>query len=161
MRISDWSSDVCSSDLDLEGLTIAPPANSDQSFQLTVTATSAEGANGETNTQTATVDVTIDAVADAPELTVGDVSGEEGATVPLDLSAALTDTDGSEALSIPISGLPIGASLSHGAETAPGVWSVDAADLGDIAVTLPADSDQDFQLKIGGASCRERVCQYV
>src|SRR3546814_6757620 len=104
MRISDWSSDVCSSDLDLEGLTIAPPANSDQSFQLTVTATSAEGANGETNTQTATVDVTIDAVADAPELTVGDVSGEEGATVPLDLSAALTDTDGSEALSITISG---------------------------------------------------------
>src|SRR3546814_12518825 len=87
MRISDWSSDVCSSDLDLEGLTIAPPANSDQSFQLTVTATSAEGANGETNTQTATVDVTIDAVADAPELTVGDVLGEEGATVPLDLSA--------------------------------------------------------------------------
>src|SRR3546814_17272618 len=113
MRISDWSSDVCSSDLDLEGLTIAPPANSDQSFQLTVTATSAEGANGETNTQTATVDVTIDAVADAPELTVGDVSGEEGATVPLDLSAALTATDGSEALSIQISGMPIGPSPSQ------------------------------------------------
>src|SRR3546814_6268859 len=82
MRISDWSSAVCSSDL-----------------------------TGDTATQTATIDLTVTAVADAPALTASDASGSEDTAIPLDIQAALTDTDGSEALSISITGLPDGARL--------------------------------------------------
>src|SRR3546814_20609656 len=83
MRISDWSSAVCSSDL-----------------------------TGDTATQTATIDLTVTAVADAPALTASDASGSADTAIPLDIQAALNDTDGSEALSISITGLQAGARIS-------------------------------------------------
>src|SRR3546814_8321386 len=99
MRISDWSSDVCSSDL-----------------------------------------VAVGAVADAPTLATGDASGEEGATVPLDIQATLTDIDGTEALSITVSGVPEGAMLSAGTDLGGGVWSVEPTDISGLTVTLPERS---------------------
>jgi Ca2+-binding RTX toxin-like protein len=54
----------------LGGLTITPPADSDADFQLDVTVTSDDG-SGSVTSSTETVDVAVDAVADAPVLTVG------------------------------------------------------------------------------------------
>ena len=48
----------------------------------------------------AVVAITVVAAADAPTLTVADAAGQEGTLIPLDVAAALTDTDGSEALSV-------------------------------------------------------------
>ena len=54
-----------------------------------------------------TIDVTVDAVADAPTLTVADATGNEDSAIALSIASSLTDTDGSESLSdITISGLP-------------------------------------------------------
>src|SRR3546814_4303840 len=102
-----WSVDAA----DLGDIAVTLPADSDQDFQLTVTATATEGASGETIETTRTIDVTVGAVADAPVLSAEDASGAEDTAIPLDIAAALTDTDGSEALSITVSGVPEGAAL--------------------------------------------------
>lgn len=62
-------------------------------------------------------------------------------TVALDISAALTDTDGSETLSVEISGLPQGATLSAGTAQGDGSWLLAADDLPglELAVASPTD----------------------
>src|SRR3546814_6175759 len=97
-------------------------------------------------------DLTVTAVADAPTLTASDASGSEDTAIPLDIQAALTDTDGSEALSISITGLPDGARLSHGVEAEPGVWEINPDDLGGLEVFPPSNSDVDFQLTVTAIS---------
>lgn len=56
--------------------------------------------------------------------------------VELDLAAELTDIDGSEALTVVVSGVPAGATLSAGQELAPGSWQVAAADLDGLTMTV-------------------------
>ncbi len=127
------------------------------------------------------VNVTVNAVADAPTLTVSDVSvmvgglaingtsapdilygtagsdliigsdgndiiySEEqpdtGYAVKLDIDAALTDLDGSEMLTVQISGLPEGATLSAGREIGAGVWEVSSAELPGLTMTAPEAVD--------------------
>ncbi|MDH3240737.1 MAG: hypothetical protein OEO83_08730, partial [Alphaproteobacteria bacterium] len=87
-------------------------------------------------------------VADPAIVGTADVAGAEDTAIALDLSAALADTDGSDTLSVTISGVPEGASLNHGIDQGGGVWSVDPGDLGDLTVTPPADSDADFTLTL-------------
>lgn len=60
----------------------------------------------------------------------------------LDLSGVFTtaDTDGSETLSVTITGVPEGGSFNAGAEIYPGTVVVSGADLGTLAFTAPADS---------------------
>ncbi len=110
---------------------------------------------------TQTVRVGVDAVADAPSLSSTDaaivlakpVTGTEGsdvivgnvtpaiAVVPLNLAAALRDTDGSETISISIAGLPEGATLSAGVRQPDGSWLLSAADLDELNLTAPTGSD--------------------
>jgi Ca2+-binding RTX toxin-like protein len=66
--------------------------------------------------------------------------------VPLSIAAALGDLDGSETLSITISGLPAAASLSAGVAGANGTWSLTAADLVGLVVT--ASDAAPFDLTI-------------
>ncbi|MGJ3260959.1 MAG: LamG-like jellyroll fold domain-containing protein, partial [Rhodospirillales bacterium] len=54
----------------LEGLTIQPPEDSSDNFDLTITATTTETSTGDTATSTATLSVDVTGDADAPELTV-------------------------------------------------------------------------------------------
>ncbi|MCA9290357.1 MAG: cadherin-like domain-containing protein, partial [Phycisphaerales bacterium] len=133
---------------DLAGLTITPPAGSDANFQLTVTATTTEGANGSTVDVTDTIDVTVVADADAPTLTVFDASGDEDTPIALNIAAALTDTDGSETLSVTIAGVPAGATLSAGVDHGDGTWTLTPGDLAGLTITPPANSDVDFQLTV-------------
>src|SRR5207302_1804201 len=131
----------------LAGLTITPPANSDADFTLHVTATSTEAGPSALGLGTAStahdILVTVNAVADAPTLTVADATGNEDAAIALSISSALTDTDGSESLSITISGVPTGASLNHGIDNGGGSWTLTPAQLAGLTITPPANSDAD------------------
>ncbi|MHB1219760.1 MAG: beta strand repeat-containing protein, partial [Alphaproteobacteria bacterium] len=121
------------------GLAITPPHDSDEDFSLTITATSTEGANGDTAVTTATLNVVVNAVADAPTLAVADASGNENSTIALDVSSALTDTDGSETLSVTIAGVPSGATLSAGTNNGDGTWTLTPAQLAGLTITPQAN----------------------
>ena len=130
----------------LSGLTITPAADSDADFTLTVTATSTDG--DDTASVGDTIDVTVDAVADAPTLAAADASGTEDGAIALDVSSALTDIDGSESLSVTISGVPTGASLSAGTDNGNGTWTLTQGQLSGLTITPAADSDADFTLTV-------------
>ncbi|MBF5095549.1 tandem-95 repeat protein, partial [Azospirillum sp. INR13] len=135
----------------LAGLKITPPLNSDVDFTLTVTATGKDG-SAVAATRTEALQVTVNPVSDTPTLTVQDVTGNEDTAIPLTINPALTDTDGSEALSITIAGVPAGASLSAGISvTQPDgttTWTLTPAQLTGLTVTPPLNSDVDFTLTV-------------
>ncbi len=106
----------------LAGLTITPPQHYSGTINLTVTAIASENSQTAQNVQN--LDVTVGGVADTPLLNVTDASGNEGTPIALSINAALTDTDGSESLSITISGVPAGAVLSAGIDNGDGSWTL-------------------------------------
>ncbi|MBM3582728.1 MAG: hypothetical protein FJX37_12285, partial [Alphaproteobacteria bacterium] len=139
-------------------LTITPPANSSEDFTLTVTATSSE--DGTTAQTVAELNVNVTGVADTPDLTVADASGVAGVAIPLDISANLTDTDGSESLSITIAGVPTGAILSAGTDNGDGTWTISSDEiangaLDNLTITPPANSDADFALTVTATSSED------
>ena len=143
---------------DLTGLQITPAADDDADFQLTVSATATESSTGATSTTTGTIDVSVAADADAPTLdldstTAGDqsagtASGVEDSAITLDISSALTDTDGSESLSVTIWGVPTGALLNNGIDNQDGTWTLSAGDLEGLEITPASDDDTDFSLTV-------------
>ena len=122
-----------------------------QDFSGTVTFTY-KANDGALDSNVATVTITVNAVADAPTLTVAAASGDEDTAIPLSISSALTDTDGSEALSITISGVPTGAALSAGTDNGDGSWTLTSAQLAGLTITPPANSDADFSLTVTATS---------
>lgn len=137
----------------LTGLTLTPPSNWSGSFGLTVTATSSEGAT--TASTSSTLPVSITGVADTPLLNVAAASGSEDNAVALTISAALTDTDGSETLAINISGLPSGATLSSGTLNADGSWSLTPAQLNGLTLTPPVNWSGSFNLAVTATSSED------
>jgi Ca2+-binding RTX toxin-like protein len=78
-----------------------------------------------------------------------DIINGDGATsytVSLDISAALNDADGSETLSVEISGLPDGATLSGGVDQGGGSWLLGAGDLA--GLTLQVSEPVDFSFTV-------------
>ena len=136
---------------DLDGLTVTPPSNYSGSFDLTVTAISAE-ADGDTATTNATITVDVSGVADAPSLTVQHASGAEDTPVGLDITPALSDTDGSETLSVVVGGVPTGATLSAGMDNGDGTWTLTPADLDGLTVTPPSNFSGSFDLSVTAIS---------
>jgi VCBS repeat-containing protein len=108
--------------------------------------------DGNGGTATGTFSVNVVAVADVPSLTTAPASGELGDTVTLDVTAALTDTDGSESLSIEISGVPAGVTLSNGANQGGGVWSLNSGDLTNLTLDIPAGAGSGFELTVTARS---------
>jgi Ca2+-binding RTX toxin-like protein len=74
--------------------------------------------------------------------------GAEDTPIPLDIRAALADTDGSETLSIIISGVPEGATLSAGVDECGGRWALTAQDLHGLTLTPPEHFHGEFALTI-------------
>ncbi|MFA7428716.1 MAG: hypothetical protein WCZ23_01025, partial [Rhodospirillaceae bacterium] len=118
---------------------------------------------GESVTVTQTLEVHVEAVADAPLLAAEDLALTEGEPVPLNISASLVDADGSESMTVYVAGLPDGATLTHGTRldapltiggtTLPaGTWAVAPADLGTLGVTLPATWSADLNLQAYAAT---------
>jgi len=98
----------------------------------------------------ASADVTIhvDAVADGATLTIEPARGLVGESIPLHVAAVTLDQDGSERLTIRVTGLPEGASLNAGIRQADGTWLLGSADLPSLLLTLPQGQAQRFDLGI-------------
>ncbi|WP_170310099.1 beta strand repeat-containing protein [Thalassospira povalilytica] len=133
---------------ELAGLTITPPEDFSGSFDLTVTATSSDGAD--TASIADTLSVTVDPVADAPTLSVDPASGNEDSAIALDISAGLTDAD--ETLSVTISDIPAGSTLSAGTVNPDGTVTLTAAELAGLTITPPEDFSGSFDLTVTATS---------
>ncbi len=140
-------------------ISITPPADSDGEFTLTVSANAAESSNGNQATSVATINVVVNAVADAPTVsTPASVTvNEDGTTAALGIVASLNDTDGSETLAVVISGIVEGATITDGTNSFTGTAILDNVDvtnwsLVDITVTPPPHSDTEFQLQVTATS---------
>src|SRR5690606_27496440 len=109
---------------------VSPPHDSDVDLTgLHVTATSF-ATNGDSASTSATGNVFVDAVIDAPTLTAAPATGNEDHPVNLVINTAATDTDGSEQITkVVISGVPAGFSLNHGTDLGGGVWQLTQAQL--------------------------------
>jgi hypothetical protein len=137
---------------ELDGLILNPPADSDASFTLHVIATLTD-AGGNSATRSVQFNVHLDAVADQPLINLAPgsgpgVAGIEDQTIALDLEAALTDTDGSETLSITLYGMPAGATLSAGTHNADGSWTLTPGQLAGLTMNAPANFNGDFTLHV-------------
>ncbi|WP_144186948.1 Ig-like domain-containing protein [Elioraea rosea] len=124
---------------DLASLCVLPPAHAHGTYGLTVSAVVAEVSNGDHRTVTRTVSFSVAPVPDAPLLAVAAASGSEDDAIPLSIGAALADTDGSESLSIVISGMPSGARLSAGVNNGDGSWTLRPDELAGLSLTPPGD----------------------
>ena len=133
---------------DLVNLSITPAANSDQDFQLTVSVTAVETESGATATKTSALNVNVSGVADAPDLNVGQVTGLEDTSTPLNIGVNFVDTDGSETLEVTVIGVPTGATLSAGTDNGDGTWTLSEGDLAGLAITPPADFSGNFDLQV-------------
>ena len=121
----------------------------DGEYTITATATDPYGNSAEAVTSPFIVDTT----ASTPIVTVSDAEGNEDTAIPLNISSALTDTDGSEILSdITISGIPVGAVLSAGTDNGDGSWTLTQEQLEGLTITPPEDSDDDFTLTASATS---------
>ncbi len=109
------------------------------------------------------MDVSVAADADAPTLNLTDGAGAEDTAIALDISSALTDTDGSEDLSITIGDIPEGSTLSYvdgnGATqeiTVDGTTAqLDPDQLTGLTITPPENFDGSFDLSISATSTEE------
>ena len=108
-------------------------------------------------TTTTTVAPPPDLVASAPNLnTATPATGNEDKPIALNISAAVTDLDGSESItSITISGVPAGAVLSAGTNNGNGTWTLTPAQLTNLSITPAANSDADFTLKVSATSSED------
>lgn len=130
----------------LTGLSITPPPNFSGQINLVISATSSE--NGTTATIQTPLSVWVAGVADTPVLSVQSAMGTEDTSIPLDITALLSDTDGSETLSIVIGNMPAGSSLSAGINNGNGTWSLSPAQLSGLTFLPPQHTGGVFSLSI-------------
>jgi len=88
---------------------------------------------------------------------IGDASAFEGGSASvysfaLDITSALVDTDGSETLSLQVSGIPDGANLSAGTDNGDGSWTLTPAQLDGLSVTVPNSVTADFDLSVSATA---------
>lgn len=152
-RIDDGNAWSLSAD-QLTGLSITPPPDRDDPFDLRIDAIATEPVGGDAATASATLTVAPIAVADVPLLAVSDAVGPAGAPIPLPIEAASADRDGSEMLSVHVEDVPAGATLSGGSPDGAGAWTLAMTDLADLAITTSAGHLEPFTLRIT-ATARE------
>ncbi|MEX1028185.1 MAG: Ig-like domain-containing protein [Candidatus Paceibacterota bacterium] len=113
--------------------------------------------DGELLSSVYTVDIDVEPIADAPALTVQDAVGDENAQIPLDISSSLVDQDGSETLSLQISGVPGGVVLNQGTDQGGGVWSLTPSELQ--GLTLQSLDNQSFTLNVSATATEAATTQ--
>ena len=123
-----------------------------ENFSTQMSAVRTRSASSPTASDGSQIEVFRDTVAQAPTVTANDVSGNEDTAIALDITSALADTDGSETLSVTISGVPSGASLSAGTDNGDGTWTLIQAQLTGLTLTPPTDDDADFTLTVTSTS---------
>jgi CDP-diacylglycerol pyrophosphatase len=134
----------------LSGLTITPPADDNSDFTLTVVATGTDGEDS-ASSNPATINVTVNEVATTPSLSVtGSASGDEDTAIGLTINASTTDTG--DTLTVLISGVPTGATLSAGTDNGDGTWTVPGDQLSGLTITPPENDKSDFTLTVVATS---------
>jgi len=106
--------------------------------------------DGQGGTATATVSVDVQAAATTAlaELSAPSASGNEDGKIPLSICCTLPSGYSAQGVSILISGVPTGATLSAGSNLGGGTWSLTMAQLTGLTVTPPKNSGADFDLTI-------------
>ena len=133
------------------GPTVFPPHDSDADMPglLHVVVVNTSVDTGLTASASGDFTITTDAVADIPAVVGNDAAGDEDTAIPLDITTAATDIDGSEEItSVVISGVPAGAMLNHGTDMGGGVWQLTQADLAGLTITPPLHWSGDFPLTV-------------
>ncbi|MEX2327065.1 MAG: cadherin repeat domain-containing protein, partial [Pseudomonadales bacterium] len=100
----------------LSDITVVSAPHRDEDMVLTVTTTATEGSNASFETVQEVINLTVIAVADTPTLSVSSsvTTNEDEESTALGINTALVDTDGSETLTVTVTGLPTGASIQDG-----------------------------------------------
>ncbi len=102
----------------------------------------------------AIVTVTVTYIADVPNLSVNNnVNPDEDTSVNLGINASLSDLDGSEVLTISLSGLPPGAKITDGVlNSVFAVTDISAWNLASIRVKPALNDNTDFNLTVTATS---------
>ncbi|PZP55632.1 MAG: hypothetical protein DI586_06245 [Micavibrio aeruginosavorus] len=143
----------------LSNLSLIPPLNYSGTFDLIVNATAYDGAA--TSSQTESLTVEIQGIADSPSLNVASATGTEGNTVPLSISAVLADIDGSETLSIEIMNVPSGFSFSAGTDNGDGSWSLSPLDLGNLELIAPSGYSGSLSMQVVATSTEDGTSEQI
>ena len=132
---------------------VIPPANSDVDFTIGVRAISTDEGTSASSAGLGSspyrpVYVHLDAVADGPTMTANDVTGTEDQPTALDLTASLTDLDGSEVLSVTLdlNNAPNGTTLSVGTDNGDGTWTLASDQISNVSLVLPEHASGQWTL---------------
>lgn len=120
----------------LPGLTYSPLPHTSGTSALRVVARATEQRNLHVVEREATVQVMLDPVVDPPTLQVAPLAAREQIPSPLPITAQLVDVDGSESLTLFITGAPDGTVFSIGTSSPEG-WSVPGEALAGLTMTPP------------------------
>jgi len=135
----------------LSGLTLVPPDDYSGRFELSVSAT-IQDPGGDNETVAVPLVVNVSGVADLPSLAIDDASGTRDRPIPLFVDAALADRDGSERLSIVITGAPGGTVLSAGTGDGEDGWILAPGDLVGLTLRPPAGFSGRLDLTVAATS---------
>jgi hypothetical protein len=131
----------------LDSFRVTPPANSDTDANITVRAQSTDADGSAAWGATQPLTVVVRAVADMPSGTAAGATGSEDIDIPITLTAAVSgDADGSETLSLRITGVPTGATFSAGTLESPGVWTLTSAQLAGLTFRPPPEVSSTFNM---------------
>jgi type IV pilus assembly protein PilY1 len=123
-----------------------------ENFQIDVRALATETRDSSTQFSTAgigRINIFVTPKADPVTVTVNPLAtGNEDTAIPLDISGTLVDLDGSETLTMFITGQPTGSTFSAGTDLGGGSWGVDSGDLGGLTILAVANNNDDFTLTI-------------
>jgi hypothetical protein len=160
------SADITSMHASGHNVYVQPPTNwndydsaGQSGLHLGVTLTSSTAADPEsglistaTATQSLTVHVT--GVADMPSVQVGEVEATAGTAIDMSqvIHSALTDTTGSESLSITLTGTPGDAQFNHGTHNANGSWTMTAGDLSSLTMTTGSGDSGSYTIGVSSTS---------
>jgi Ca2+-binding RTX toxin-like protein len=126
--------------------TPTPGYNGAASFAYTVS----DGHGGQASS---TVSITVASDGDpAPDLGAAPASGNEDGKIPLGITCTVPAGYNAQGVTITVSGVPSGATLSAGTNLGGGVWSLTMAQLSGLKVTPPKNSGADFHLTVTAAS---------
>jgi Ca2+-binding RTX toxin-like protein len=117
--------------------------------------------DGHGGTSTATVSVNVVAQSGGvPDVDAAPAAGNEDTKIPLSIACDIPPGSSPASVSILISGVPEGASLSAGTNLGGGTWSLTVRQLNGLKLTPPSNSGDDFVLTVtatgdGGSTTAE------
>ena len=107
----------------------------------------------------ATVSIAVNPITDSPSLVARSVAGTVNSPILLDISSDLGDRDGSETLTIRVSGLPAGAFLNQGTQIQSGIYELTRDQLQGLTITPPVDSTQTMTLNVSATAEESETSQ--